>query len=223
MVSDILTILAKDIRLDFRSLENFFSMLFFSIIILLVFAFALPAEGYHHAELAPGIFWVTFMLSGMLSLNKSFQMEKENGCMEALLVSPAGRGSIFLGKMSGNIVFIMIIQAMLIPLFSLLFINSAIYHFGELYLLSFVATVGFSAIGTLLSGLTTDLRFKDILLPILLFPLLVPLLLAAVKITQAILLAEGLQAEANWIKLLVGFDLIFLIISYLTFEVVMEI
>ncbi len=223
MFTDIWAILAKDIKLDFRSLENFFSMLFFSVIILLIFAFALPADDNDHRLLAPGIFWVTFLLSGMLSLNKSFQMEKENGCMEALLVSPTSRGAIFLGKMAGNTVFIMIIQAMLIPLFSLLFINSAIYHFGELYLLSFVSTIGFTAIGTLLGGLTTDLRFNNILLPILLFPLLVPMLLASVKITQSILWAEGFQGELDWLKLLVGFDLVFLIISYLTFDYVMEI
>jgi len=117
----------------------------------------------------------------------------------------------------------MIIQAMLIPLFSLLFVNSAIYQFGELLLLSFVSTIGFCALGTLLSGITTDLRFKDILLPILLFPLLVPLLLASVKITQSILGAEGIQGELDWLKLLIGFDLIFLIIAYLTFDYVMEI
>ncbi len=223
MVSDIWTILAKDIKLDFRSMENFFSMLFFSIIILLIFAFALPADTHDQKTLAPGIFWVTFLLSGMLSLNKSFQMEKENGSMEALLVTPTSRGAIFLGKMAGNTIFIMIIQAMLIPLFSLLFINEAISHFGELLLLSFISTIGFTAIGTLLSGLTTDLRFKDILLPILLFPLLVPLLLASVKITQGILWDQGFQSELDWVKLLIGFDLIFLIISYLTFDVVMEI
>ncbi|MBT4089864.1 MAG: ABC transporter permease [Deltaproteobacteria bacterium] len=223
MFSDIWTILAKDIKLDLRSMENFFSMLFFSIIILLVFAFALPSDSADQKILAPGIFWVTFLLSGMLSLNKSFQMEKENGCMEALLVSPTSRGAIFFGKMAGNTVFIMIIQAMLIPLFSLLFVNSAIYQFGELLLLSFVSTIGFCALGTLLSGITTDLRFKDILLPILLFPLLVPLLLASVKITQSILGAEGIQGELDWLKLLIGFDLIFLIIAYLTFDYVMEI
>ncbi|MBU2643221.1 heme exporter protein CcmB [bacterium] len=223
MFADIWNILAKDIKLDLRSMENFFSMLFFSIIILLIFAFALPAESHDQQLLAPGIFWVTFLLSGMLSLNKSFQMEKENGCMEALLVTPTSRGAIFFGKMAGNTVFIMIVQAMLIPLFSLLFINSAIYHFAELFLLSFVSTVGFSALGTLLGGLTTDLRFKDILLPILLFPLLVPLLLASVKITQSILFGEGFAAELDWLKLLIGFDLIFLIIAYLTFDYVMEI
>lgn len=223
MIPDIWTILVKDIRLDFRRMENFVSMLFFSIIILLTFAFALPAAKHDHHLLAPGIFWVTFLLSGMLSLNKSFQLEKENGCMESLLVSPTSRGALFLGKMAGNVVFIGIIQVILIPLFSLLFISSAIGFFGELLLLSLISTIGFTAIGTLLSGLTTDLRFKDILLPILLFPLLVPLLLASVRIMQSILAGDGFQGELDWLKLLIGFDLIFLIVSYLTFDIVMEI
>ncbi|MCP4749746.1 MAG: ABC transporter permease [Proteobacteria bacterium] len=217
------TILLKDLKLDLRSKENFLSMLFFSVIILMVFAFALPSDSDNRTLLAPGIFWVTFLLSGILSLNKSFQMEKENSCMDALLLSPISRGSIFLGKMAGNIAFILIVQIMLIPLFSVLFCSSALVHFGELFLLSFVSSVGFSALGTLLSGLTTDLRFKEILLPILLFPLLVPLLLASVKITQALLANGGFQAELDWLKLLVGFDLIYLIIAYLTFDFVMEI
>ncbi len=223
MITDIWTIMLKDLKLDLRSMENFFSMLFFSVIILLVFAFALPVDKQSLALTAPGVFWVTFLLSGILSLNKSFQMEKENLCMEGLLLSPVSRGSIFLGKMAGNVVFIMIVQLLVIPLFSIFFYRSALSHFGELLLLSGVTTIGFSALGTLLSGLTTDLRFKEILLPILLFPLLVPLLLASVKITQGVLNGQGFHEHIDWLKLLVGFDLIFLIISFLTFDFVMEI
>jgi len=223
MISDIWAIILKDLRLDLRSKENFFSMLFFSIIILLVFAFALPADAESQNVLAPGIYWVTFLLSGILSLSRSFQAEKENGCMDALLISPISRGSIFLGKMAGNVIFIMIVQALLIPLFSVFFTPSAWVHFGEMYLLGFLATVGFSALGTLLSGLTTDLRFKEILLPVLLFPMLIPLLLAVVKITQSLLENQGFAGDLNWLKLLIGFDLIFIIVSYLTFDFVMEI
>lgn len=223
MILDIWTIVLKDLKLDLRSKENFVSMLFFSIIILLVFAFALPADNETQHILAPGIYWVTFLLSGILSLNRSFQMEKENGCMDALLISPVSRGSIFLGKMVGNVIFIMTVQALLIPLFSIFFTASAWVHFGEMFLLGFLATTGFSALGTLLSGMTTDLRFKEILLPILLFPLLVPLLLAVVKITQSLLGDNGFSGELNWLKLLIGFDLIFIIISYLSFDFVMEI
>jgi heme exporter protein B len=222
MWMDTWTIVLKDLKLDLRSMENFFSMLFFSVMILLIFAFALPTDDLDQAGLTPGIFWVTFLLSGLLSLNKSFQTEKANGCMEALLMTPIDRGSIFLGKMAGNVLFIMIIQLMLIPLFCLLFYNAAIVHFVALLTLSVGAAVGFSSLGTLLSALTTDLRFREILLPILLFPLLVPLLLAAVRIMQSILVGDGFSGAADWLKLMIGFDLVFLVLSYLTFDFVME-
>jgi len=222
MLSDIWTVYFKDIKLDLRSMENFISMLFFSVIILLIFAFALPADEKNHQLLSPGIFWVTFLLSGLLSLNKTFQMEKDNACMDAMLLTPISRGAIFLGKMTGNLTFILAIQAILIPIFSLLFYSQILDYFFPLMLLSLIAAVGFSSLGTLLSGMTSDLRFKEILLPVLLFPLLIPLLLAAVKITQAILAGEGLQGELDWLKLLLGFDGIFLVISYLTFDFVME-
>ncbi|MDH5559576.1 MAG: heme exporter protein CcmB [Deltaproteobacteria bacterium] len=222
MLSEIWTIFIKDLRLDLRRMENFFSMFFFSVIILLVFAFAMPADKDSHIIFAPGTFWVTFLLSGILSLNKSFQLEKENACMESLLISPISRGSIFLGKLFGNIIFIMIIQCLIIPLFSLFFYSGFLDHFFSLMLLSVISAVGFSSLGTLLSGLTTDLRFKEILLPILLFPLLIPLLLASVRIMQGILIGEGFSGELDWLKLLIGFDLIFLIISYLIFDFVAE-
>ena len=222
MLKDIWIIYQKDLKLDFRSMENFISMFFFSVIILLIFSFALPAEEKIHQLLSPGIFWVTFLLSGLLSLNKSFQIEKENGCMDAILMSPVSRGAIFLGKMAENVSFILLIQLILIPVFGLLFYSRILEFYGELMLLGLISSAGFSSLGTLLSGMTTDLRFKEILLPVLLFPLLVPLLLASVKITQAILLGDGFQGESDWLKLLLGFDGIFIIISYLTFDFVME-
>jgi heme exporter protein B len=222
MLKDIWIIYQKDLKLDFRSLENFISMFFFSVIILLIFSFALPEEEKIHQLLSPGIFWVTFLLSGLLSLNKSFQIEKENGCMDAMLMSPVSRGAIFLGKMAENVSFILLIQLILIPVFGLLFYSRILEFYGELMLLGLISSAGFSSLGTLLSGMTTDLRFKEILLPVLLFPLLVPLLLASVKITQAILLGDGFQGESDWLKLLLGFDGIFVIISYLTFDFVME-
>lgn len=222
MISDILTIVQKDLRLDLRRLENFISLLFFSLIILLVFAFALPADKESHRLLAPGIYWVTFLLSGILALNKSFQLERENSVMEALLLAPVSRGAIFLGKMLGNLFFIFIVQLILIPLFSVLFHNLTPVQYGEMLVLSVIVTTGFTALGTLLSGLTADLRFKEILLPILLFPLLVPLLLAAVTITRGILDGQGFGETADWLKLLIGFDLIYMIVAFLTFDFVME-
>lgn len=217
------TILIKDMVLDLRSMENLFAMLFFSIIVIMIFSFALPIDEKSHALLAPGVFWVTFLLAGILSLNKSFQIEKDNSCLESLLLSPVSRGAIFLGKMGWNICFIVIIQLLVIPVFSLLFYGPFLAHLPELFILSFMTAIGFSSLGTMLSALTIDVRFKEIILPILLFPLIVPLLLASVKITQAVLMDGAFDQVIDWIKLLVGFDIIFLVVSYLTFEYVMEI
>lgn len=222
MIRETFTLLAKDLKLDLRSMENFLSMLFFGVIIILIFAFAMPVEDESHAQLAPGIFWVTFILSGILSLNKSFQIEKENHCMDALLLQPVSRGSLFLGKMAENVIFILLMQSLLIPIFSLFFYQELLGFFLELLFLSFMAGLGFSSLGTLLGGLTADVRFKEILMPILLFPLLVPLLLAGVIILGSVLAGNGLFYEAGWLKLMLGFDLIFLILAYLVFDFVME-
>lgn len=221
-MNSIKVILFKDLKLDFRSMENFFSMLFFSLIILLVFAFALPANTDNSIVYAPGVFWVTFLLSGILSLSKTFQLEKDNASLDFLLATPISRGAIFLGKMGGNLIFILVIQLIIIPIFCLLFLNSAIEYFPQLFLLSFLVAIGFSALGTLLSGMTVDIRFKEILLPILLFPLLVPLLLSAVRLTQNVLANTSILAQADWLKLLLGFDGIFLVLAYITFDFVME-
>ncbi|OGH03225.1 MAG: hypothetical protein A2600_08290 [Candidatus Lambdaproteobacteria bacterium RIFOXYD1_FULL_56_27] len=222
MIRAILAILRKDLTLELRKAENFIAMMFFAVIILLIFSFALPPDNDNHKNLAPGVFWVTFLLSGILGLSKSFALEKDLGCMEALLLAPISRGAIFLGKMLGTLVFLLLMLALLIPLFSLLFYPEALPYFFEVLGLSMVTALGFSSLGTLLSGLTTDVRFKEILLPILLFPLLIPLLLASVEILAGIFAGRGFQGELDWLKLLVGFDLIFLIASYLTFDFVME-
>ncbi len=222
MLAHAWTIFTKDIKLDYRRAENFFSTLFFSLIILLIFVFALSPEQIQQVEILSGVFWISFLLSGILSLSKSFSLERENSCLEALLVSPISRGSVFLGKLMSNIIMIMIVQVIVIPIFGVLF-NSVVFgYIFQLLGISFVASIGFASLGTLLAGMTADIRFKEILLPILLFPLLVPLLLACVKLFQSILIGEGVMAVVDWFRLLVGFDFIFLIISYLTFDFVME-
>jgi len=222
MIREVWTILQKDLRLELRRSENFIAMFFFAFIILLIFSFALPSEGENHQLIAPGVYWVTFLLSGILGLSKNFALEKEMGCMEALLISPVSRGSIFLGKMLGTLIFMVLMQGILIPVFALIFYTPAIEFFWDLLMLSCATALGFSALGTLLSGLTTDVRFKEILLPILLFPLLIPLLLASVEVMASILAGQGIQGELDWLKLLIGFDFIFLIAAYLTFDFVME-
>lgn len=222
MISDSWTLFLKDIRLDIRRLEHFFSVLFFSVTLALVFAFALPRELSSRIDVLCGMYWISFLLSGILSLNKSFQVEKENGCIQAILVSPVSRGAVFIGKMMATIFFMMIIQLLVIPVFGILFNEAAMTHLPAFLLLSLLASFGFASLGTLLAGLTADIRFKDILLPLLLFPLMVPLLLASVRLTQVMLAGQSLGEAIDWVRLLIGFDLIFMILSFLTFEFVLE-
>lgn len=223
MLSHIWTIFIKDLRTDLRRKENLLSTFFFAVVILLIFHFSAPSDPKILSLFLPGIFWVTFLLSGVLSLSKSFQQEKESASIEALLLCPIDRGTIYLGKFCGNLFFIMVVQLLVIPLFGIFFVQEIFDHLLSFIALSFVASIGFTSLGTLLAFLTTGLRFNEILLPLLLFPLLIPLLLASIKITGGLLAGNELVAYMDWLKMLIGFDLIFLVISYLAFEFVLEV
>jgi heme exporter protein B len=174
---------------------------------------------------APGFLWVSFLLAGVLGLDKSFGQEREHGCMEGLLLTPAGRGTIFLGKMAGNALFLAVILALLVPLCGLLFGAGPGWDRAALTALIAVALgvlTGFSALGTLLGGLVATLRGKEVLLPLLLFPLVAPLLIAAVQVTGAILEGATLSSQANWLRLIAAFDAVYLIVAFLAFEYVVE-
>jgi len=173
-------------------------------------------------ESAAGLLWVTALLAGVLGLSKSFVQEREQGCMEGLLLTPVSRGVIYLGKMLSNTLFLAIILACLLPLFSLFFGVSLHNAWGPLALVLLGGVAGFSSLGTLLAGITATLKGREVLLPILLFPLLVPIVVAVVVLTGAVFDGESLADQGAWLRLLGAFDAIFLIVSYLVFEYVME-
>jgi heme exporter protein B len=170
----------------------------------------------------PGLLWVTFLLAGVLGLGKAFGQEKENGCMDGLLLTPTPRGLIYLAKMLSTTAFLLFMLALLLPLSALLFQVSLAGVWLPLAGVLLAGVVGFSALGTLLGGITASLRGKEVLLPLLLFPLLVPLVLVVVQLTAFLLSGEGLAAHAGWLQLLLAYDAIFLIVSYLVFDYVME-
>ncbi len=171
---------------------------------------------------AAGLLWVTVLLAGVLGLSKSFTQEREQGCMDGLLLTPVSRGVLYLGKMLSNTLFLGLILVLLLPLFSLFF-GVGLRGVGlPLALVLLGGTVGFSALGTLLGGITASLKGREVLLPILLFPLLVPIVVVAVHLTGTILDGRPLSEETQWLQLLGAFDAVFLIVSYLVFEFVME-
>ena len=173
-------------------------------------------------ESVPGLLWVSFLLAGVLGLSKSFGQERENGCMDGLLLTPVSRGVLYLGKMGSNALFLILLLVLVVPVFALLFqapLGAMIWPLSPVLL---GGVIGFCALGTLLGGLTSTLRGKEVLLPLLLFPLITPILIVVVQLTSVILEGGPLSEEMGWINLLIAGDVVFLMISYLVFEYVME-
>jgi len=172
--------------------------------------------------MVPGILWVAITFAGILGLNRSFIYEVDQGCLLGLLLCPVDHYMLYLGKMIGNFFFMVIMEIIIIPLMIILFNLDILDILLPLLLIVLLGTLGFAAVGTLLSAISVNTRAREILLPVLLFPIAIPILLAAVKATGA-LINEGTFASAqSWIRILTGFDVIFLVISSLLFEYVVE-
>jgi len=212
----------KDVTVELRARERVNAMLFFAALVLFIFNFALGPDQEKLREVAPGLLWLAFLFTGMLGLARSFQAERENECFEELLLTPGDRESIYYGKLAGNILFMAMAEALILPLFGVLYNLDIWEHLPSLALVALLGTVGFSTIGTLLAAMTAHLRAREVMLPLLLFPLTVPVILGSVRATEAILAGEGLAGVSHWLKLLAGFDVIFLVVSPLVFEFVLE-
>jgi heme exporter protein B len=215
-------LLAKDLLAELRNRETFTVMLFFAVVVLFLFHFGLHPERENVDLVAPGLLWLAIVFTGVLGLGRSFQAEQVNDCLEQLLLVPGDWGNIFLGKFLGNVAFMLAVEILLIPLFGLFFSLSVWGALPSLLGVGLLGTVGLAAVGTLFSALTANVRAREVLFPLLLFPLIVPVLIGAVTAT-AIVLRHGTLAEAGaWLKLLGAFDTIFLAVAYLTFEYVVE-
>ena len=217
----IAAIIAKDIVAELRTREMFSSMAVFSLLVILIFNFAFDLRADNQRTLAPGVLWVAIAFAGMLGLSRSFIMEKDRGSMEGLLLTPVDRSAIYLGKMLGNVLFITVVEVVILPIFIVLFNLSA----EDLPLLAGVmllGTVGFAGVGTLFSAMAIHTRAREVLLPILLFPVVIPVMLASVKLTAAILDRVAFDEVQNWFSLLVAFDAIFMALSVILFDFVVE-
>ena len=212
----------KDVTVELRARERINAMLFFAALVLFIFNFALGPDREKLREVAPGLLWLAFLFTGMLGLGRSFQAERENECFEELLLTPGDRESIFFGKLVGNVLFMVTAEALILPLFGILYNLDIWAYLPSLALVAFLGTLGFSTLGTLLAAMTAHLRAREVMLPLLLFPLTVPVILGSVRATEVILAGGRLGEVSHWLKLLTGFDLIFLVVSPLVFEFVLE-
>lgn len=212
----------KDLLVERRSKETLNALLFFALLLLFLFQFALGSDRERLTSALPGLLWLGFILSGLLALGRTFIAERENDCWDGLLLTPGDKSAIYLGKLAGNLLLMLAVEAMLVGLF-VIFLNLDIARaLPGLALVTGLGTLGLASVGTLFAAMTAHVRARELLFPVLLLPVQVPVLLGAVKATEAVLLGEPLGSVAHWIKLLVAADVIYLTVGVLTFDAILE-
>lgn len=219
-LSKVFAILWKDVLSELRTKEIASSVLIFSVLVIVIFSFAFDADTDTVSLVAPGVLWVTFVFSGVLSLNRTFAMEKDKGCLEGLMLCPVSRDLLYWGKMAAAFVSMMAVEVVVIPIFLVLF--DLPLFMPRLALVAVLATVGFVSVGTLVSALAVNTKARDRALPLVLFPLVVPVIIAAVEATDLVLNGGPWSDMSSWLQIMVAFDVIFLIVSALVFEFVIE-
>jgi heme exporter protein B len=212
----------KDLTAERRTKATFNAVVFFAALTLLLFGFALGPDPEKMQEAAAGVIWLTILFSGVLAFNRSYEQELEGGALDALLLYPGERRSIFLGKFLANLSFVMLVEVVLVPTATWLYdlpIHRSPFQLAGVLLLG---SIGFVALGTFYAAMASRVRAREVLLPLLLFPMLIPLLVGAVESTSALLVGDALGNSGSWIRLLLVFDLIFVVACIMAFDYVIE-
>jgi heme exporter protein B len=210
----------KDLAAEWRSRELISAMLVFALLVIFIFNFALELDPATRSGVTAGVLWVTFVFAGTLGLNRSLAVEKDRGCLDGLLLAPVDRTAIYFGKMLANLVFMLLVALIVLPVYSVLY-NVNLFNPGMLAVI-LLGSEGYVAVGTLLAAMAVQTRTRDILLPILLFPVVVPVLVAAVKASGGYLQALPMEEITPWINLLLVYDVVFTAVAFMVFEFVVE-
>ncbi len=210
----------KDLTAEWRTRENLSAMLVFSLLVILIFNFALELDIQAQETLSAGVLWATFIFAGTIGLNRSMAVEKDRGCLDGMLLAPIDRSVIYFGKAIGNLIFMLLVEIIVLPVYSFLY-QVPVFQPGFL-LVVLLGSIGYVAVGTLLATMVIQVRTRDILLPILLFPLTLPVIIAAVKASQGFLQMLPLEDIAAWLNLLIVYDLIFTSLAFMVFDYVVE-
>lgn len=222
LIKQTLLLLWKDLLLELRRRDSLLTMFFFGTLLLFVFHFSFDLPPDRVAEMAPALLWLAFLFTGTLGLTQLFQVERENHCLEALLLSPLDRGALFLAKSCFTLLLMFLVEAVVMPLFWILFNLQGWNLLPQLFLVTLLGTVGFCVLGTIMSAITLRARAREILLPLVLFPLMIPVILATIRCMENIMSAGELGAAWSWLRLLLGFDVIFVTVGILMFDRVIE-
>ncbi len=210
----------KDLSAEWRSREMVSAMLVFALLVIFIFNFALQLNPQLRADLTSGIVWVTLSFAGTLGLNRSMAVEKDRGCLDGLLLAPVDRTAIYFGKTVANLLFMLVVAVIITPIYSILY-NVNLFNAG-LWMVILLGAWGYVAVGTLLASMAVQARTRDILLPILLFPVAIPLLLSAVQASSGFLSAASWQQIAPALNILVAYDVIITACAFMVFDYVVE-
>lgn len=215
-------LLAKDMIAELRTKEMLTSMVLFALLTMVIFNYALGSTVKTGAQLdltgiAGGLAWTIFAFMSLLGLNRSFVHEKDEGCLDGLLLTPVDRSLIYVAKMLGNLVFLLVVEAMTLPIFTVFFVKeNYLPRVGLVFLSLLLGTIGVSAVGTLLATISINTKARDLMLPILFLPVIIPVMIAAVQSTGAAITgsADALKNYTTWIGMLAFYDVIFVLAAY---------
>ena len=211
----------KDVLLELRSREVVLASLVFAVLVMVLFNFALNVTPETVDILAPGILWVSFVFAGVLAMSRSFIVEKDRGTLDALLLCPVSRDTLYFGKMLALFLFMIVVEAILLPIFAVLFDFSA-FSFTLVGVI-LLATLGFATLGALFSSMAVNTRSREIMLPILFFPVVAPVIIGAVETTNSAIGSNAMIiGEGRWLQLIAVFDAVFLVLCPWAFGLVME-
>ena len=220
MFAKIFAIFWKDMLTELRTREVITSVLVFALLVLVIFNFAFGTMIDAIELITPGILWVALTFGGVLGFNHIFAVEKENSRLEGLMLCPVDRAVVYWGKLAGSFTFTLVVAFVITPIFLALF-NLPLF-LPWLALIIVLATLGFAAVGTLFSAVAINTRARDIMLPILFLPVVVPVIIAAVKATSLVLMGNPWRDMLTWVQIMIAFDIIYLVVATLVFEFVVE-
>jgi heme exporter protein B len=213
----------KDLLIEFRSREVVYTTLFFAVSCVLVFAFSFVKEGVAVQDAAAGILWIAIAFSGTLALGRAFERERQNDTLRALMLTPVDRPAVYIGKLVGVLALLAVVEGIVTPLIALMFSAPVLGHPWLLAALLAAGTIGFAAVGTLFAAMLVRARSRDVLLPILLYPITIPVIIAGVRGTAALFQTDvDIPMARMWLSMLVFFDVVFVTLALWTFEPAMS-
>ena len=221
-IRQVLVIMAKDLRAELRTKEAVNASLSFALVVLLLFSFAFDPSEETTREISGGLLWIVFAFAGTLLLNRSFARELNNDCLDALISAPISGAALFLGKALANYVLVLAVELIALPLFGVFYNVRWTSQFWQLMMVIFLATWGMTVTGTIFSALTVNIRLREVMLPILNFPILIPALLGAMQLTSSLVAGKPItEANDSWLKMLIGFDVMYTAVSLALVETVL--